>query len=173
MGGVRGGIRGACSLAAASPTKNQTLAATYAVVLFSVMVQGSTLGTVARRTAGRSRMLEGRDPIISPRGNRPLPPHLEHRPGRFLRPGSGFRTGSDTVPLQASYLVSSTRSPVMLRRPRRGLPRVEEWHGAGRPPGLDPGLLRVSYRLAMSRSRRPVNGSAISASSRARCANPL
>jgi CPA1 family monovalent cation:H+ antiporter len=35
-----------------TPTKSVVLAATYAVVLFSIIVQGSTLGFVARRTVG-------------------------------------------------------------------------------------------------------------------------
>lgn len=49
--GVRGGISVALALSIPdSPAKPALLAATYAVVLFSVIVQGSTLGIVARRT---------------------------------------------------------------------------------------------------------------------------
>ena len=49
--GVRGGISVALALAVPdSPAKPALLAATYAVVLFSIIVQGSTLGAVARRT---------------------------------------------------------------------------------------------------------------------------
>jgi CPA1 family monovalent cation:H+ antiporter len=49
--GIRGGISIALALAIPEGTaKPAILAATYAVVLFSVIVQGSTLGYVARRT---------------------------------------------------------------------------------------------------------------------------
>lgn len=49
--GIRGGISIALSLAIPDgPAKPIILSATYAVVLFSVIVQGSTLGYVARRT---------------------------------------------------------------------------------------------------------------------------
>jgi CPA1 family monovalent cation:H+ antiporter len=49
--GVRGGISVALALSVPdSPAKPAILAATYAVVLFSIIVQGSTLGIVARRT---------------------------------------------------------------------------------------------------------------------------
>ncbi|MCK1462985.1 sodium:proton antiporter [Bradyrhizobium sp. 2] len=49
--GVRGGISVALALSAPdSPAKPAILAATYAVVLFSIIIQGSTLGIVARRT---------------------------------------------------------------------------------------------------------------------------
>ena len=49
--GVRGGISVALALAVPDfPAKPSLLAATYAVVLFSIIVQGSTLGMVARRT---------------------------------------------------------------------------------------------------------------------------
>lgn len=49
--GIRGGISIALSLAIPDgPAKPIILSATYAVVLFSVIVQGSTLGHVARRT---------------------------------------------------------------------------------------------------------------------------
>ena len=51
--GVRGGISVALALAVPEgPAKPAILAATYAVVLFSIIVQGSTLGFVARRTVG-------------------------------------------------------------------------------------------------------------------------
>ncbi|MEO7151469.1 MAG: cation:proton antiporter, partial [Burkholderiaceae bacterium] len=49
--GVRGGISVALALALPEhPVKPIILAATYAVVLFSLIVQGSTIGRVARRT---------------------------------------------------------------------------------------------------------------------------
>jgi len=49
--GIRGGISVALALALPeSPAKSTILAATYAVVLFSIVVQGSTLGLVARKT---------------------------------------------------------------------------------------------------------------------------
>lgn len=49
--GVRGGISVALALSIPdNPAKPAILAATYAVVLFSIIVQGSTLGIVARRT---------------------------------------------------------------------------------------------------------------------------
>jgi CPA1 family monovalent cation:H+ antiporter len=49
--GVRGGISVALALSVSdSPAKPVILAATYAVVLFSIIVQGSTLGIVAKRT---------------------------------------------------------------------------------------------------------------------------
>lgn len=49
--GVRGGISVALALSLPnSSDRSSILAATYAVVLFSVIVQGSTLGIVARRT---------------------------------------------------------------------------------------------------------------------------
>lgn len=49
--GIRGGISVALALSLPdSPAKPAILAATYAVVLFTVIVQGSTLGFVARRT---------------------------------------------------------------------------------------------------------------------------
>jgi CPA1 family monovalent cation:H+ antiporter len=49
--GVRGGISVALALSLPdNPARSTLLAATYAVVLFSVIVQGSTLGAVARRT---------------------------------------------------------------------------------------------------------------------------
>jgi monovalent cation:H+ antiporter, CPA1 family len=48
---VRGGISVALVLSLPdNPAKPLVLAATYAVVLFSIIVQGSTLGLVARRT---------------------------------------------------------------------------------------------------------------------------
>lgn len=49
--GVRGGISVALALSLPEvPDKPAILAATYAVVLFTIIVQGSTLGIVARRT---------------------------------------------------------------------------------------------------------------------------
>ena len=51
--GVRGGISVALALAVPDgPSKSAILVATYAVVLFSIVVQGATLGWVARRTVG-------------------------------------------------------------------------------------------------------------------------
>jgi Na+:H+ antiporter len=51
--GVRGGISVALALSVPdSPAHPAILAATYAVVLFSIIVQGSTLGFVAKRTIG-------------------------------------------------------------------------------------------------------------------------
>ncbi len=51
--GLRGGISVALALALPdSPSKAAILAATYAVVLFTIIVQGSTLGVVARWTVG-------------------------------------------------------------------------------------------------------------------------
>jgi monovalent cation:H+ antiporter, CPA1 family len=51
--GVRGGISVALALSVPdNPAKSAFLAATYLVVLFSVIVQGSTLGLVAKRTVG-------------------------------------------------------------------------------------------------------------------------
>ena len=52
--GVRGGISVALALALPDdPSRSAILAATYAVVLFSIVVQGSTLGVVARATLPR------------------------------------------------------------------------------------------------------------------------
>ena len=49
--GVRGGISVALALAVPdSPAKPAILAATYAVVLFSILVQGSTLAIIASKT---------------------------------------------------------------------------------------------------------------------------
>lgn len=49
--GIRGGISVALALSVPdSPSKSVILAATYAVVLFSIIVQGSTLGFLARKT---------------------------------------------------------------------------------------------------------------------------
>ena len=49
--GVRGGISVALALALPNdPAKPVILAATYAVVLFTLIVQGSTVGLVAKRT---------------------------------------------------------------------------------------------------------------------------
>lgn len=54
--GIRGGISIALALSIPSgPAKPAILAATYAVVLFSVIIQGSTLGWVARRTVLRPK----------------------------------------------------------------------------------------------------------------------
>ncbi|RIY00835.1 sodium:proton antiporter [Aureimonas flava] len=52
--GVRGGISVALALSLPDgPAKSPILAATYAVVLFTIVVQGLTLGAVARRTLAR------------------------------------------------------------------------------------------------------------------------
>ena len=54
--GVRGGISVALALSIPEgPAKPAILAATYAVVLFSLIVQGSTLGFVARKTVLKSK----------------------------------------------------------------------------------------------------------------------
>lgn len=54
--GVRGGISVALALSVPdSPAKVAILASTYAVVLFSIIVQGSTLGWITRRTVKRAR----------------------------------------------------------------------------------------------------------------------
>lgn len=53
-GGVRGGISIALALSLPeSPARPLILAATYAIVLFTIIVQGLSLGWVVRRTAGR------------------------------------------------------------------------------------------------------------------------
>ncbi|MRI57192.1 sodium:proton antiporter, partial [Methylobacterium sp. DB1607] len=59
--GVRGGISVALALSMPeSEAKAAILASTYAVVLFTIVVQGSTLGFVARRTlAGRPQASDG------------------------------------------------------------------------------------------------------------------
>jgi len=54
--GVRGGISVALALSLpADAARGPILAATYAVVLFTIVVQGGTLGLVARRTLGAGR----------------------------------------------------------------------------------------------------------------------
>ncbi|TXN33540.1 sodium:proton antiporter [Methylobacterium sp. WL19] len=59
--GVRGGISVALALSIPeSEAKPIILAATYAVVLFTIIVQGSTLGMVARRTVAKPTPGEGR-----------------------------------------------------------------------------------------------------------------
>jgi CPA1 family monovalent cation:H+ antiporter len=56
--GLRGGISVALALALPdNPAKPAILAATYAVVLFTIVVQGSTLGIVARWTVGQTGKL--------------------------------------------------------------------------------------------------------------------
>jgi CPA1 family monovalent cation:H+ antiporter len=51
--GVRGGISVALALSLPdSPAKVTILTSTYAVVLFSIIIQGSTLGWLAKRTVG-------------------------------------------------------------------------------------------------------------------------
>ncbi len=54
---VRGGLRGGISFALAlslpeGPVKETVLTATYVVVVFSVVVQGATVGAAARRLVG-------------------------------------------------------------------------------------------------------------------------
>jgi CPA1 family monovalent cation:H+ antiporter len=57
--GVRGGISVALALSIpGSAAKSAILAATYAVVLFSIVVQGSTLAIVARKTISRRNVAE-------------------------------------------------------------------------------------------------------------------
>jgi CPA1 family monovalent cation:H+ antiporter len=59
-GGVRGGISVALALSLPEdPAKPTILAATYAVVLFSIVVQGSTLGWLARRTLVGGTTMQG------------------------------------------------------------------------------------------------------------------
>ncbi|MDH3473450.1 MAG: sodium:proton antiporter [Rhodospirillales bacterium] len=54
-GGLRGGISIALALSLpAGPTKVTILTATYVIVVFSVVVQGATVGTAARRLVGDS-----------------------------------------------------------------------------------------------------------------------
>ncbi len=60
-GGVRGGISVALALSLPDSEARPTiLAATYAVVLFTVIIQGLTLGWVVERTAGKHAAAEGR-----------------------------------------------------------------------------------------------------------------
>ncbi|NNG02609.1 MAG: sodium:proton antiporter [Inquilinus sp.] len=55
-GGLRGGISIALALTLpAGPLKVTILTATYVIVVFSVIVQGATIGTVARRFVGEGR----------------------------------------------------------------------------------------------------------------------
>ncbi|UHS59873.1 cation:proton antiporter [Agrobacterium vaccinii] len=61
--GIRGGISVALALSIPdSEAKPAILAATYAVVLFSIIVQGSTLGLVARKTVLREEKSNVADP---------------------------------------------------------------------------------------------------------------
>ncbi|MDW5317468.1 sodium:proton antiporter [Rhizobium sp. PL01] len=61
--GIRGGISVALALSIPdSEAKPAILAATYAVVLFSIIVQGSTLGLVARKTVLRDEKSKVADP---------------------------------------------------------------------------------------------------------------
>jgi CPA1 family monovalent cation:H+ antiporter len=53
-GGLRGGISIALALSLpAGPMKDVLVAATYVVVLFSVVAQGGTIGGLVRRWSGR------------------------------------------------------------------------------------------------------------------------
>ena len=54
LAGVRGGISVALSISE-SDAKPDVLAATYTVVLFKIIVQGTTFGLVARRTLSSSK----------------------------------------------------------------------------------------------------------------------
>ena len=71
-GGLRGGVSVALALSLPeSDAKPVILAATYAVVIFSIIVQGLTVKWVIRKTADRSRAGRSRAPSsadISPRG---------------------------------------------------------------------------------------------------------
>ena len=61
--GVRGGISVALVLSVPdNPAKPAMLAATYAVVLFSIIIQGSTLGKVARWTVNAGQGKASRRP---------------------------------------------------------------------------------------------------------------
>jgi CPA1 family monovalent cation:H+ antiporter len=54
-GGLRGGISIALALSLpVGPAKEVILAATYAVVIFSVIVQGATVGAAAKRFLGQA-----------------------------------------------------------------------------------------------------------------------
>jgi CPA1 family monovalent cation:H+ antiporter len=58
-GGLRGGISIALALSLpAGPMKELILCATYVVVVFSVIVQGATVGAAARRFVGDPNKLE-------------------------------------------------------------------------------------------------------------------
>jgi CPA1 family monovalent cation:H+ antiporter len=60
--GIRGGVSVALALALPNGgAKYEILAATYAVVLFSIIIQSSTLGRVARITIGRGKSPEGQE----------------------------------------------------------------------------------------------------------------
>ncbi|QTL04731.1 sodium:proton antiporter [Aquabacter sp. L1I39] len=62
-GGVRGGISVALALSlTGTPARAPLLAATYAVVLFTILVQGLTLGWVVRKTALEEGKLSGEGP---------------------------------------------------------------------------------------------------------------
>ncbi len=62
-GGLRGGISVALALSlAAGPTRDLILSATYVVVVFSVIVQGATVGAAARRFVGDPARLERPEP---------------------------------------------------------------------------------------------------------------
>jgi len=58
-GGLRGGISVALALGLPEgPEKPGILAATYAVAVFSILVQGGSLGPVARRSTRRTAAAE-------------------------------------------------------------------------------------------------------------------
>ncbi len=59
-GGLRGGISIALALTLTqSMDRNPLLIMTYIVVIFSIVVQGLTLGRLARRVLGEEHMAEG------------------------------------------------------------------------------------------------------------------
>ena len=61
-GGLRGGISVALALALPdSPTRSAIMAATYCVVLFAVVVQGSSLSAVVKRVSSGQRLHPGED----------------------------------------------------------------------------------------------------------------
>ncbi|MGV8937378.1 MAG: cation:proton antiporter [Allorhizobium sp.] len=65
--GIRGGISIALALSVPdSPAKSAILAATYAVVLFSIIVQGSTLGLLARKTVLKRQLQADKKPEEGP-----------------------------------------------------------------------------------------------------------
>ncbi|MFQ5569040.1 MAG: cation:proton antiporter [Rhodothermales bacterium] len=62
-GGLRGGISVALALTLpASPERDVILTITYAVVVFSILVQGLTIGKLVRSTLGPEAMQEGKSP---------------------------------------------------------------------------------------------------------------
>jgi sodium/proton antiporter, CPA1 family (TC 2.A.36) len=83
-GGLRGGISIALALSIPKGQNQELiLAATYAVVVFSVLVQGSTIGRLARRYRLDEEIERAEEAHVPGRGRRP----------RHLRPSKGNGTG--------------------------------------------------------------------------------